>query len=43
LRASEIKWQLSDDEMTEVKLNWARQVVKKSELLEKKFLSEKQK
>ncbi len=39
LRNSEIPWQLSESEQIEVKLNWARQVVKKSELLEKKFLS----
>lgn len=42
LRNFEINWQLSDEEMVEVKLNWARQVVKKSELLEKKFLKEQQ-
>ena len=39
LRNSEIKWQLTDEEMVEVKLNWARQVVKKNELLEQKFLA----
>ncbi len=40
LRNSAIPWQLAEEEIIEVKLNWARQVVKKYELLEKKFLSE---
>lgn len=38
LRSSAIYWQLSEAEQIEVKLTWAKQAVKKSELLEKKFL-----
>ena len=38
LRASAINWQLSEAEQVEVKLAWARQVIKRSDLLEKKFL-----
>lgn len=38
LRDSEIDWQLNEQEMTDIKLNWVRQVVKSSEQLERKFL-----
>lgn len=38
LKDSEINWQLNEQEMTDVKLNWVRQVVKSSEQLERKFL-----
>jgi tRNA (guanosine-2'-O-)-methyltransferase len=33
------KWQLTDDEKLDIRLDWARNVVKKSELIEKGFLS----
>jgi tRNA (guanosine-2'-O-)-methyltransferase len=38
LRDSEIAWHLSPHEQVDVRLNWCRQVVKKSDLLEKRFL-----
>lgn len=38
LRNSSINWQLSDEEITDVKLQWAREVVKRSDLLENEFL-----
>ena len=38
LRNSQIDWKLSDEEQTEIKLNWARKVIKKCELLEQAFL-----
>lgn len=38
LRSSQFEWKLSEAEKLEVKLNWARQVVKRSDLLEQKFL-----
>jgi len=38
LRSSQIDWKLSKAEAIEVKLGWARQVVKRSDLLERKFL-----
>lgn len=38
LRNSGIQWQLSEEEMIEIKLNWCRSVVKSSELIEQEFL-----
>ena len=38
LRNSVIPWQLDEDEKTEILLDWARQVVKRSDLLEREFL-----
>jgi tRNA (guanosine-2'-O-)-methyltransferase len=38
LRKSAIKWRLSDEEMLTTKLQWAREVVKRSDLIEKDFL-----
>lgn len=38
LRNSGINWQLSDEEITEVKLQWAREVVKRADLLENEFM-----
>lgn len=40
LRSSPIDWQLSYEEQVEVKTNWIRQVIKKCELIEQKFLKE---
>ena len=37
LRNSSVNWKLTDEEMLDIKLNWARRVVKKSESLEKEF------
>jgi len=39
LRKSDIKWNLSEEEIIDVKLNWARSVVKSPELIEDKFKS----
>lgn len=38
LRKSSICWELSDSEKTDIKLNWVKNVVKRSELLEQEFL-----
>jgi tRNA (guanosine-2'-O-)-methyltransferase len=38
LKKSNIKWELSENEKTDIKLYWVRNVVKRSELLEKEFL-----
>jgi tRNA (guanosine-2'-O-)-methyltransferase len=38
IRKSDIKWQLSPEEILEIKLDWARNVVKKAELIENEFL-----
>lgn len=37
LRNSNINWQLSDEEILDIQLQWARQVVKRSDLLEEEF------
>ncbi|WP_347840426.1 RNA methyltransferase [uncultured Draconibacterium sp.] len=38
----DLNWQLSDEEKTELKLEWIRKTIKRSELLEKRFLEENQ-
>lgn len=38
LRGSNIPWQLSDIEKTEIKLSWTKSVIKRVELIEKEFL-----
>ncbi len=38
LRNSTLNWELTDMEKTEIKLNWVKNVVKRSDLLEQKFL-----
>lgn len=40
LRNSDINWQLSKEEMNELKLNWLRTTIKKSDLIEEKFHQE---
>jgi tRNA (guanosine-2'-O-)-methyltransferase len=37
LRGSQLPWQLNESEILEIKLAWARQVVKDSSLIEKRF------
>jgi len=37
LRGSAIPWQLSEEEQIEVKLSWAKQVVKNADMIEKRF------
>ncbi len=39
LRKSEINWRLSDDEVTEILLDWARNSVARSETVERHFIS----
>ncbi len=39
LRKSEISWQLNEDEKDEIILQWLRNSIKKSEIIEKEFLS----
>lgn len=38
LRASSIKWKLSNDEVTDVKLDWARRSISRSDIIEKHFM-----
>jgi tRNA (guanosine-2'-O-)-methyltransferase len=38
LRRSDIEWQLDKSDMLEVRLSWARQVVKNADLIESRFL-----
>ena len=38
LRASSINWKLSDDEVTDVMLDWARRSISRSEIIEKHFI-----
>jgi len=38
LRTSDINWRLDEDEMTDVKLCWVKKVLKRSDLIEKRFL-----
>ena len=38
LRYSKIKWHLTEEDIFEIKLNWARSVVKKADLIENEFL-----
>lgn len=37
LRSSEINWKLSENEILDIRLEWAKQVVKRSDLLESDF------
>ena len=41
LRNSDIDWQLSEDEKTELLIAWSKKVVKSSDLIEKEFLKAK--
>ncbi len=41
LRKSQIKWQLNEEEMLDVKINWAKSVINKVDLLEKEFFIRK--
>jgi tRNA (guanosine-2'-O-)-methyltransferase len=38
MRHSEIQWQLTGDEMLDIQLEWTKNVIKKSEMLERLFL-----
>lgn len=38
LRNSEIDWRLSDEETLEIKLNWLRAIISRSDVVEKEFL-----
>lgn len=39
LRKSNIQWQLSEEEKMDIRLEWAKRVIKRSELLEQEFLN----
>jgi len=39
IRNSGLNWQLSEEEKLDLKLNWTRNVIKMSELIEKEFLA----
>ena len=41
LRNSTVKWKLSEEEKTEVKIQWIRNTVKRSELIEERFWQER--
>jgi tRNA (guanosine-2'-O-)-methyltransferase len=43
IRNTEVGWQLSENEKTDILLEWARQTVKRSDLLEKEFLKRQNK
>jgi len=43
LRSSNIKWQMSENELTDIKLEWVKRSLKSYEKLEEKFLEEKNK
>jgi len=40
LRKSQLNWQLSEEEMVDTKIQWAKQAVKSSDLLERNFLKQ---
>ena len=40
LRSSEVNWELTEKEKTEIKIQWIRNTIKKSELIEKRFWEE---
>ncbi len=41
LRSSEINWELTEEEKTDVKIQWIRNTIKRSELIEKRFWEER--
>ena len=41
LRNSDVKWELTEKEKTEIKIQWIRNTIKKSELIEKRFWMER--
>ena len=41
LRASHINWQLSSEEMTDIRLQWVRSVLKRPEIYEREYFREK--
>lgn len=43
LRASDANWQLTEKEKTELKLQWIRNTIKKSDLIEKRFWEDQDK
>lgn len=42
LRSSDVNWELTEEEKTEIKIQWIRNTIKKSELIEKRFLEERE-
>ncbi len=41
LHSSDVNWELTDEEKTEIKTQWIRNTLKKSELIEKRFWEER--
>ncbi len=41
LRSSDVNWELTEKEKTEIKIQWVRNTLKKSELIEKRFWEER--
>lgn len=41
LRQSEIDWKLSDEEIMEIKINWLRAIINRSDVLEREYLKKK--
>ncbi len=41
LRSSEVNWELTEEEKTEIKIQWIRNTIKKSKLIEKRFWEER--
>ncbi|MCF8230474.1 MAG: RNA methyltransferase [Bacteroidales bacterium] len=41
LRKSRLSWKLRDDELLDIKLDWARKVIRKCEVFEKQFLKQR--
>jgi tRNA (guanosine-2'-O-)-methyltransferase len=38
LRQSDIDWKLSDEEILEIKINWLRAIINRSDVLEREYL-----
>jgi tRNA (guanosine-2'-O-)-methyltransferase len=38
MRASQVPWQLSDQEKDEIRLRWLRRMMKRPEIMEREFL-----
>ncbi|MCD4694787.1 MAG: RNA methyltransferase [Bacteroidales bacterium] len=39
LKSSEVNWRLNEEEKLDIMLNWARNIVKRSDIIERKFLN----
>ncbi len=43
LHNSDINWQLTEEEKTDIKIEWIKKTIKRSELIEKRFWEERKK